>query len=220
MSDTDQSIFREVDEEVRQDEYKKLWDRHGRTVIAVVVLIIAAVAAYEGWKYYQAKQSEDAGALYFDAIRKAEAGKNDDALATFGAVTQSGYAQLSALREAGVLAQKGDTDKAVAAYDAFASDTSHDPALVDLARIRAGYLLVDTAKPDELLPRLGRYDTQTSVWRNQAREIFGLTAWRVKDFAMADRYMKAIAADSESTAAMRQRAELLIQLIAPTLPPK
>ena len=217
MSETDESLFREVDEEVRQDEYKKLWDRHGRKLTILAVLIVAAVAGYQGWKAYSLKQAEDAGTLYFDALRKATEGKTDDALAALSAVNHAGFGQLAKLREAVLLGTKGDLQKSVAAFDAFAADPANEPALVDVARIRAGYALVDTAKPDELLTRLGRYDNETSIWRNEVREIFGLTAWRTKDYTMADRYFKAIDADKDATQSMRQRAEMMLQLIAPNV---
>ena len=220
MSETDESLFREVDEEVRQDEYKKMWDRHGRKIIIVAVLIVAAVAAFQGWRAYQVKQSEDAGTLYFDGLRKAEEGKTDDALAALAAVNHAGFGQLAKLREGLLLLSKGDTEKGVAALDAYAADPSNDPSLGDVARIRAGYALVDTAKPDELLSRLGRYDNDKSIWRNQAREIFGLTAWRVKDYTMADRYFKAIQDDKDASQAMRERAAMMSQLIAPNLATK
>jgi len=43
-------IFREVDEEVRRDQFKKLWERYGIFFIALAVLFVAAVG---GWRGYQ-----------------------------------------------------------------------------------------------------------------------------------------------------------------------
>jgi hypothetical protein len=220
VSDTDESLFREVDEEVRTEEYKKLWDRYGKFLTALAVLVVGGVAAFQGWKYYQVKQAEDAGAIYFDAVKKAADGKTDDALAAFAAVKHDGYSQLARLQEARLLADKGELEKSVAAYDAIANDAASDSALADLARIRAGYMLVDTQTPDQLLSRLGRFDKDGAVWRNEAREIFGLSAYRIKDMTMADRYMRAIYDDKEAPAAMRQRAQILVQLIAPQLAKK
>jgi hypothetical protein len=220
VADTDESIFREVDEEVRTEEYKKLWDRYGKFITGLVIAVVVGVAGFQGWKYYQTKQAEDAAAVYFDALKKATDGKTEDAMAAFAAVKHPGFGQLAKLQEAKLFADKGETEKAVAAYDAFAADPANDPALADLARIRAGYMLVDTSTPDQLLTRLGRFDKDGAVWRNQAREIFGLSAWRTKDMTMADRYMNAIYADAEAPAAIRQRAQIMIQLIAPNLPKK
>ncbi len=215
---TDESLIREVDEEVRRDEYKKLWDRFGNLFTVFAVLVVAAVAAFKGWQYYQQTQAEAAVLVYSEAVKKAGEGKFEDALSALKAVNHQGYGQLARLQEASVLAEKGDAEKAVAAYDAIAADPAIDPLLADVARIRAGYLLVDTAKPDELLGRLGKFDKDSEVWRNQAREIFGLAAYRTGDFVMADRYMNAIFADPETPPAMRQRAQVMVQLIAPNLP--
>jgi hypothetical protein len=217
VSDTDESIFREVDDEVRTEEYKKIWDRYGKYVSGLAVLLVAGVAAWQGYKYTQVKAAEDAGTIYFDAVKKAADGKSDDALAAFKAVQHDGYGQLAQFQEAKILADKGEVEKAVAAFDAFAADAKNDPAIADLARIRAGYLLVDSKTPDELLLRLGKFDKDGAVWRSEAREIFGLSAWRVKDYAMADRFMRAIYDDVKAPAAMRQRAQIMVQLIAPNL---
>jgi hypothetical protein len=220
VSETDESLFREVDDEVRTEEYKKIWDRYGKYVTGLAVLLVAGVAAWQGYKYTQVKAAEDAGTIYFDAVKKAADGKSDDALAAFKAVQHDGYGQLAKFQEAKILADKGDVEKAVAAFDAFAADPKNDLAIANLARIRAGYLLVDTKSPDELLLRLGTLDKDGSAWRNEAREIFGLSAWRIKDYVMADRFMRAIYDDVRAPAAMRQRAQIMVQLIAPNLAKK
>lgn len=215
---TDESLFREVDEEVRQDEYKKLWDNWGNVLIGLAILVVGAVAAFKAWQYYQVTQSEAAAIVYDEALKKASDGKFEDALSALKAVKHPGFGQLARVEEATVLAGKGEIDKAVAAYDAISADASVAPEIQDLARIRAGYLLVDTAKPDELLTRLGRFDKDGQVWRHQAREIFGLSAYRSGDYVMADRYMNAIFADPDTPDAMKQRAQMMVQLIAPLLP--
>lgn len=217
---TDESLIREVDEEVRQDEYQKLWTRHGSKIIGLALAAVVAVAGFEGWKYYQRTQSEQASIVYLDAIQKANDGKHEDALAAFAAVKHAGFGQIAKLREAAVLADKGDIEKAVAAFEAIITNGTTDPVLRDLAKIRQGYLLVDTKSPDELLTMLGSFDKEGNAWRHAAREIFGLAAYRVKDFAMADRYMNAIFADPEAPQALKQRAQVMVQLIAPELPQK
>jgi hypothetical protein len=217
---TDESLIREVDEEVRQDEYKKLWDRHGTKFISAIAAIVLAVAGYEGWKYFQKAEADKASIVYFDAVKKANDGKYDDALGALAAVKHSGFGQLAKLREAAVVAEKGDTDKAVAAYNAIIADPATEKVLADLARIRLGYLSVDTATPDELLTKLGMFDKEGNPWRHNAREIFGLAAYRVKDFKMADRYMNAIFADADAPQAIRQRAQVMVQLIQPELAAK
>ena len=214
---TDESLIREVDEEVRQDEYKKFWDRHASKLIVLAALLVLGVAAFEGWTYFQRTQAETASVVYLDAVKKAADGKYDDALAALAAVKHPGFEQLGRLQKAAVVAAKGDVDKAIADYDAIIADKATEPVLADLARIRQGYLLVDKATPDELLTKLGMFDKDGNAWRHAAREIFGLAAFRVKDFTMADRYMNAIFADPDAPQAIKQRAQVMVQLIAPEL---
>jgi hypothetical protein len=214
---SDESLFREVDEEVRQEQYKKLWDKFGNYFVALCFVIVASVAGVKGYQYFQVKQSEAAAVVYFDGVKRASEGKFDDALKALAVVSHSGFKQLGLLQQASVLAEQGKTKEAVAAFDALAADASVDSNLRDLARIRAGYLLVDSLKPDELISRLGSFDRDDQVWRHATREIFGLAAYRTGDYSMADRYMNANFADAETPQDMRQRAQVMIQLLTPLL---
>jgi hypothetical protein len=74
LSENNDAIFREVDEEVRTEEMKKLWDRYGKHIGVAAVVFIGAVAAWQGWQYYQVKQAEEASSYYFDATKKAAQG--------------------------------------------------------------------------------------------------------------------------------------------------
>jgi len=214
---SDESLFREVDEEVRQEQFKKLWERFGNYAVALCFVVVAGVAGLKGWQYWQVKQSEAAAQVYFEAVKLAGEGKAEEAAAQFAKVTHAGYGQLARIREAGVLAGQGKIEDAVKIYDAVAADAAADPALRDLARIRAGYVLADTMTPDQLLSRLGSLDRDDNPWRHAAREIFGIAAFRTGDYSMADRYMNAIFADPRAPAALRQRAQAMIQLLTPLL---
>lgn len=215
---TDESIYREVDEEVRQEEYKKLWQRYGHLVIAAVSAVLIVVGGYELSKYYQRGETEKASIAYFEGLKRASEGKFDDAVGALGAIKHAGYGQLAKLKEANILAEKGQIKEAVAAYDAFAANAANDAVLVQLARIRAGYASVDTATLDDIKKRIGEFDLDTSPWRHQAREILGLTAFRLNDYKMADDNVRKLLDDQLTPEGMRERARVLLQLLTPNLP--
>ena len=60
MSLSDESLFREVDEEVRRQKLQDIWDRWGNIFIAVSVAVILVVAGYKGWQYWEHRQAEQA----------------------------------------------------------------------------------------------------------------------------------------------------------------
>ena len=217
---SDDSLFREVDEEVRQDQYKKLWDRYGNAIIAACVVLVALVAAFKGWQYWQVKQSETTAESFFSAAKLADGGKAADAAAEFKTITQTGYAPLARMREAANLAASGKTADAVAAYDAVAADASVEASLRDAARLRAAYALADTAKPDELKSRIANFDAAGNPWRHAAREIMAIAAWRTSDYKLASTEVDAILADAETPGALRQRMTALHDLLVPLLAAK
>jgi hypothetical protein len=217
---SDESLFREVDEEVRQDQYKRLWKQYGNYFTALALAVVVLVAGVKGWQYWQVSQAEKAARVFSEGVKKLEEGKTADAAAAFAAIEHGGFARLGDLRKAAALANQGKTDEAVAAYDALAKDQSAEQPLRDLARIRAGYILVDKLAPAELISRLGSFDNEQSPWRGPAREIFALSAYRTGDYTMADRYLNAIIADQGIPLELRQRAQTLLEVVTPLLSTK
>ena len=57
-------IFHEVDEEVRREQLKKLWERYSVYIIAAAVLIVVGIAAWRGYEYWVAKRAAAAGAAF------------------------------------------------------------------------------------------------------------------------------------------------------------
>jgi hypothetical protein len=220
---SDESLFREVDEEVRREQAAKLWERYGNYVVALSVGIIVAVAAFKGWQYWQNKQAEEAGSAYFGALSLLAKGKTEEAQKAFEKLASGGhygYATLARLQEAASLAGLGKTEEAVKAYDAIAADSSVDAKLRDLARIRAGYLLAGSASLDELKKRLEPLDRPDGSWVNAVREIIAAAAYRAGDYKEADRRMNEILADPQAPQGARQRAQIMVQLLAPLLTEK
>lgn len=208
-------IFHEVDEEVRRERLQKLWDRYGIYVIALAVLVVAAVAAWRGYEWWQAKKASTAGAAFETALRLSEEGKHAEAeavLAKIAAEAPAGYRVLARLRAAAELAEV-KPDDAVKAYDELAADNSLGAALRDLAAVRAGMLMVDSAQLAEMQRRLVPVSEPGRTFRHTARELLALSAWRNHDLTAARRYIDMIATDAESPPGSRSRADILSALI-------
>jgi len=209
-------IFQEVDEEVRRERLQKLWERYGALFIALAVLIVAGVGAWRGYQYWQNKKAAEAGTQFEQAANLAEQGKHTEAQAEFDKIAAdgpSGYRALARLRAATELANT-DAKGAVAAYDAIETDTSLDQGLRDLAALRAGMLLVDTAPLDEMRRRLEPLSEPGRTFRHSAREMLALSAWRNNDAATAKRYVDMVNDDPETPQGVRSRIELLSALLA------
>jgi hypothetical protein len=207
-------IFHEVDEEVRREQLKKLWERYGNYVVAAAIVLVAGVGAWRGYEWWEARKAAEAGAAFEAASALAEAGKRSEAEAAFAKIVAdgtAGYRHLARLREAAELAQS-DPKAAIALYDKIAADGALGPVLQDLAALRAGALLVDAGAYAEAQQRLEPLAAADRTFRYTAREFLVLAAWRAGDSAAAKRWADMIMTDAQTPAATRSRVEMLMAL--------
>jgi hypothetical protein len=207
-------IFREVDEEVRREQLKKLWDRYGNYVVVAAVLLVAAVAAWRAYMWWEARKAAETGAAFEAATALAEAGKRSEAEAAFAKIAAdgtAGYRHLARMRNAAELAQS-DAKAAITAYDQIAADRAVGPVLQDLAALRAAALLIDTGALEEAQRRLEPLAANDRTFRHTAREFLVLAAWRAGDTAAAKRWFDLIMTDAQTPAATRSRVEMLMAL--------
>jgi hypothetical protein len=210
-------LFDEVDEEVRRDQLKKLWDQYSLYIIAGALLIIAAVGGWRGYQYLEAKKAAEAGAAFDAALDLSEQNKHVEAEAAFNKIAASapsGYRMLARLRAAAEVATR-DPQAGAKLYDDMAADRSIGSVEQDLARIRAAGLLLETASYPSMLQRLELAAKPQGTFRHTARELLALSAWRANDTAAARQWLDMIANDGETPSAMRSRAEALQALLPP-----
>ena len=209
-------IFDEVDEEVRREQIKKLWDRYGNLVVALAVVIVAAVAGWRGYQYWQEQKAVEAGVQFTAAALLAEQGKHEEAEKAFARVASAGtagYRVLARLREAAELAAR-DTKAAVALYDDIAANSSTGQPLKDFAAVRAAMLLLDNAPLAEINRRLEPISGAGAPFRHSARELLAFASWKAGDTAAVRKWTALIRADQETPLSLRQRVEVLLSLAA------
>jgi len=205
-------IFHEVDEEVRREQFKKLWDRYGILLVIAAVLIVAGVGGWRGYQWWQAKQAVEASVAYDAASELVDQGKAAEAEAAFAKLATDGtpgYRILARLRAA---AAEKNPEAAVAAYDAIAQDSSVNQTLRELASIRAALLLTDTASLSDMTKRLEPLTVPGSAFRHTARELLALTSIKAGDPATAKKWIDMLLADADTPQGTRTRVDVLMTL--------
>lgn len=211
-----EDIFREVDEEVRREQYLRLWKAYGKYVVAAAVLVVALAGGYTGWREYQKRQAFAAAEAYAVALGQEREGKSADAAAAFrllSAEAPAGYRTLSLMQHAAALAQGGEFDKAVAAYDEIAASGAVDQTFRDLARVLAGLILVDRAPRPAVEEKVRTVAEGNSPFRHTAREVLALAALKAGDVASARSGLTALADDQAAPPNIRARAAELLAAV-------
>ena len=208
-------IFREVDEDIRQEKYRRLWDRFGPWVLGVAILIVIGTGGYRGWLYWQEQQSASAGDTFFEAVKLSEAGEFEEAAALYGELDNAvgGYPALANLRRATDLATAGKTDEALAEFDALANNESLLEGLRNVAALRAAYLAVDGDDYAAVADRVEKLTGDAGPFRAAARELLALSAWKNGDIETARQWIADLEEDQETPADVSRRVSILSDVI-------
>ena len=152
--------YQTEDEQVQA--IKDWWKENGRSVIAGLIIGIAAIGGYRYWKDYQTSQSEQASLIYAQVIANAGTANSEKAfeqgqnlITSYGGTP---YASLTALTLAKLALDKSDYTTA-AAQLRWVLDNSSDTGLQHVARLRLARVLAAENKPDLALSLLNEADT-------------------------------------------------------------
>ena len=146
-------IFREVDEDLRHEQLKRLWDRFGPYVIGVAILIVVVVAGYKLWEYWQARQAAATGDRFVAALNLADEGKHDEAIAALAAIGSDGSGGYPILAAYPPCRRKGGGRRqgrgGIRLRGSIARGST-PKLVVDMAKLRAAFILSDTANLADL----------------------------------------------------------------------
>jgi predicted negative regulator of RcsB-dependent stress response len=147
----------DLEEQEQLAELKHFWKRYGNVISWVLIVVFGAVAAWNGYQYWQRSQAAQAAVMYDEVERAAVAGdvaKLERALGDmkerFG---RTAYAEQAALLAARIYHDKGNLDAAKGAL-AWVAGRASDDGYQAVARLRLSGMLFEAKAYDEALQQL------------------------------------------------------------------
>lgn len=202
-------IFTEVEEDLRRERAKRLWDRYGWIVTAVLLSVVAGTGGYQGWRWYQAREAAEASSRYLAAVRAAEEARTAPAIEGFSGLIQDappGYQLLSRFQEAALHARAGEARTAISLWDQIERDGSAPQNYRELATLLSVMHQIDSGDPASLQGRLAPLDRPDGAFRFSARELQAALADRAQDRARAVTILRSLAEAADAPTALRNRA--------------
>ena len=148
----------DLEEQEQLDQLKHFWKRYGNAITWLLIVVLGAFAAYNGWQYWQRKQAAEAAVMYEQIESAAKAGdltRLERALADMQErYAGATYAHQAALLAARVFYDKDKADRAKAAL-AWVADKAGDEGLQAVARLRLAGIALEAKAYDEALAQLG-----------------------------------------------------------------
>lgn len=169
----------DLEEQEQLAELKHFWDTWGNLITWTIIVFFGAIAAFNGWNYWQRKQAAQASAL-FDEVDRAAAAKDlqrvqrafDDIKARY---PRTAFAHQAGLLTARVMETQGNTDAAKGALG-WVVDQASDDGYRAVARLRLASLLMQGKAYDDALKQLGAEFPQefVSLADDERGDVFNL----------------------------------------------
>ncbi len=217
MVDKNDSLAREIDEELRREKFEKLWEQYGTYVLIAAGAIVLAVGGYQFYDQRKKSFAAENGARYEEAVKLVEQSKTDEAQKALNEIISSGhagYASLAQLHLAGIHLKANRPKDALAVFEALATSPTADGDIKTFALLQAAALRIGEADFTELQNRLKPLAEGTSTWRFQARELLGTAAYKAGKPEEARSWLTPLLADSETPRAALDRAQLILGAMA------
>lgn len=144
----------DLEEQEQLAALKAWWKENGGKVAGAATLVLAVIAAWNAWTWYQRSQAAQAAVLY-DTLQKAARGNDvkatrDAAGAILENFPRTAYAPLAALVSAKVQFQAGDRKTARAQLE-WVVDHAGSEEVQAIARLRLSSVMLDDGDVDAAL---------------------------------------------------------------------
>ncbi len=144
----------DLQEQEQLASMKAWWDKYGNFILTVATVVLLAIAAFNGWRWYERREAQQAAVVYDELLRAldgSDANKKKELAGTL--IERYGrtvYAPMAALQMARVYHDAGDNAAARAQLQWVIDKSGHDEYAL-IARVRLAGVLLDDKAYDEAL---------------------------------------------------------------------
>ncbi|SOE49255.1 Mlr7403 protein [plant metagenome] len=205
----------DLDEQEKLDSLKAWWARYGLAVSAALLVVMASLAGWQGWRWYEAHRATQAMG-YFEALQEAAGQQGDDAAARIKAASATlrddfpgtPYAGRGALLAAHALAERKDVAGAREQLEWLAQ--AKDTTLQGVARLRLAGLLLDQKEYDAALAQLNDVPPGfAALYADRRGDVLAAQGKREEARAAWDSAVKSLEPGSPLTAALQLKIDAL-----------
>lgn len=147
----------DLEEQEQLDQLKHFWNQYGNLITWVLIVVLGAVAAWNGYQYWQSRQAAQAAVMYDEVEKVARSGDVEKAQRAFNDMKDrfagAAYTQQSALLLARMAYDAGKTDVAKESLTWLAAHAKDD-GLAALAKLRLAAILLEAKSYEEALKLL------------------------------------------------------------------
>ena len=203
----------EVNEELRNQQLKSIWNRFGLYIIIIALFIIFSVGGYEIKNYLNNKVSQKESNLFDSAILMIEEGNQEAGYNKLIELSdgKTGYTGLALFRLSSESYNKGDYIQAIEFLERASKNSSLTNKLREFAKLKAGLILVDHGSVDDVKNLLNDLTVKNGPFVFHAKEIIALSFLSNNMDPEARLIFEDIASDVAAPPVLARRAEIFLK---------
>ena len=215
-NDFEDAFIREIDEDLKNEKLKRIWDKYGLFIIIFVTVAIFAAVSFETFIAWKDKRNQEMSDTFAYALNLQNQGRNTEAFAVLNRLKDSErgiYADSAQMQMADMLLEQNKLPEAINLLQEICNNDDFNPQLHDVAVLKLASYKLNDAPANEIEQLLAPLTSEQSLWNNAAKEILAMLALREKNFAEAKRLYQEISLNPKASDSMKSRALNMINVL-------
>ena len=171
------AFIQEIDEDVKNDNLKVLWDKYGIFVVLLVVLAVSATVSFEKIRSWKAEQNQQTTENYMSAAQLRE--NPEETIAALQQINQSNqgiFSDFAKLQIANVLFNQNKNEEAMAALQSLIDDKQANDEVKNIALIKLATYKVDQLPRAEFEALVKPIIDANNSWTPLAQDLLAISA--------------------------------------------
>jgi hypothetical protein len=209
------NIFNEVDEDIRKERYQSLWNKYGKYVISLIVLIIVIFSLSQYSKQKNITDNKKLLDIYYSATEKIEINQYELANKSLEKVYNEKNKTLSALsgfKLTETLIQDNQKDKALLFLEEMYNNKSLEQIYRELALYKYVIINFENIQIKEIQDIANSITANKIILRPYFQEIFGIKLLTLGNIEKANSIFTELSIDENTPFDLKVRLEKLIQI--------
>jgi hypothetical protein len=209
------NIFNEVDEDIRKERYQSLWNKYGKYVISLIVLIILIFSFSQYFKQKNITYNKELLDTYFSAAEKIEINQYELATKSLEKVYNEKNKTLSAFsgfKLSETLIQDNQQEKVLLFLEEMYNNKSLEQIYRELALYKYILINFENIQIKEIEDVTNSINTNKIILEPYFQEIFGIKLLTLGNFEKANSIFTELSLNENTPFDLKARLEKLIQI--------
>ena len=209
-------LFDEIKEDVKAEQYAKLWKTYGNYMIGGAVAIVLITAVSVGWKSYISAKYNEQGSKLYTAFIKERQNQKDDALVEYSNLQEKGsgsYSAISGIKKALVLSGQHKVDDAEKAMLDVSKDTNAPVEIRDLADLLYLYNRFERDGDEKAFEALKDKALEDGAFKRSAMELLAFSYYKVGKYEESKKIFSELSEDVLTPARMKDKSSEMLTAI-------